>query len=43
MKKLKGKRRSMYRLRAGSHRFEYFIENRVIWVVDAFNRNRGYR
>jgi len=43
IKKLKGKKRDMFRLRAGGHRFEYFIEDRVIWIVDAFKRGRGYR
>lgn len=43
IKKLKGKKRDMFRLRIGDRRFEYFIEDRVIWVVDAFKRGRGYR
>lgn len=43
IKKLKGKDKEMYRLRVGDHRFEYFIEDDKIWVVEAFRRGRGYR
>lgn len=43
IKKLKGKDKEMYRLRVGDHRFEYFVEEDVIWVVEAFRRGRGYR
>ncbi len=43
MKKLKGKRHDMYRLRVGPHRFEYIVEDEKIWVDDAFYRERGYR
>ena len=43
VKKLKGRKRSMYRLRVGDYRFEYFIEGNSVYVVDAFKRGRGYR
>ena len=43
IKKLKGKDKEMYRLRVGDHRFEYFVENDKVWVVEAFRRGRGYR
>lgn len=40
---LQGRDRTMYRLRVGDHRFEYFVEDDTVWVVDAFHRGRGYR
>ena len=43
IKKLKGKDRNMYRLRVGDHRFEYFVEDEKVWIVEAFRRGRGYR
>ena len=43
IKKLKGKDKEMYRLRVGDHRFEYFVEEDKVWVVEAFRRGRGYR
>jgi len=43
IKKLKGKDKEMYRLRVGDYRFEYFVENDKVWVVEAFKRGRGYR
>ncbi len=43
IKKLKGKRHDMYRLRVGNHRFEYFIDEEKIWIDDAFHRGRGYK
>jgi mRNA-degrading endonuclease RelE of RelBE toxin-antitoxin system len=43
IKKLQGKYHDMYRLRVGDHRFEYFIDEDVIWVDNAFLRKRGYR
>lgn len=43
VKKLKGKKHEMYRLRVGDHRFEFFIDERKIWVDEAFRRGRGYR
>lgn len=43
VKKLKGKHHDLYRLRVGNHRFEYFVENDVVWVQSAFSRGRGYR
>jgi len=33
----------MYRLRIGDYRFEYFVEEKTIYVVEAFRRERGYR
>ena len=42
-KKLKGKKHHMYRLRVGEHRFEYFVEEDVVWVDNAFKRGWGYR
>ncbi len=43
IKKLKGKRHDMYRLRVGEHRVEYFVEENKIWIDDVFYRGRGYR
>ena len=43
IKKLKGKKHTLYRLRVGIHRFEYFIEEETIWVDRAFKREQGYR
>jgi mRNA-degrading endonuclease RelE of RelBE toxin-antitoxin system len=42
IKKLKGKMHDVYRLRIGEHRFEYFVEDKVVWVQNAFRRERGY-
>ncbi|AKG91937.1 Cytotoxic translational repressor of toxin-antitoxin stability system [Geoglobus ahangari] len=43
IKKLKGEKRVMYRLRIGDYRFEYFVEGNSVYVVEAFKRSRGYR
>ncbi|MFB6245419.1 MAG: type II toxin-antitoxin system RelE/ParE family toxin [Candidatus Nanohaloarchaea archaeon] len=43
IKKLKGKDKEMYRLWIGDHRFEYFVEDNKVWVIEAFRRGRGYR
>ena len=42
IKKLKGKTHDVYRLRIGEHRFEYFVEDGIVWVQNAFRRERGY-
>lgn len=42
IKKLKGKTHDVYRLRIGEHRFEYFVEDDIVWVQNAFRRERGY-
>ncbi|MFB6209709.1 MAG: type II toxin-antitoxin system RelE/ParE family toxin [Candidatus Nanohaloarchaea archaeon] len=42
IKKLKGKDREMYRLRVGDHRFEYFIDDDKVWIVEAFRRGRHH-
>ena len=42
IKKLKGKKHDMYRLRVGDHRFEYFIDEGTIWFDNAFRRGKGY-
>ena len=42
IKKLKGKTHDLYRLRIGEHRFEYFVEDEVVWVQKAFRREKGY-
>ena len=42
IKKLKGKKHALYRLRIGSYRFEYFVEASVVWVVKTFTREIGY-
>lgn len=42
IKKLKGRLNTLYRLRIGNYRFEYFVENSIVWVVKAFSRGRGY-
>lgn len=43
IKKLKGKKKSLYRLRVGQNRFEYFVKENCIWVVSGFKREKGYR
>lgn len=43
IKKLKGKKHDLYRLRLGNYRFEYFIDEEKIWIDNAFKRERGYR
>ncbi|MBD3282779.1 type II toxin-antitoxin system RelE/ParE family toxin [Candidatus Pacearchaeota archaeon] len=43
IKKLKGRKHDMYRLRLGDYRFEYFIDEEKIWIDNAFKRERGYR
>ena len=43
IKKLKGKKHDMYRLRVGDHRFEYFIDDNKVWIDNSFRRGRGYR
>ena len=43
IKKLEGRKRTMFRLRVGDFRFEYFVEGRVVYVIEAFRRGRGYR
>ena len=42
IKKLNGKTHDLYRLRIGEHRFEYFVEDEVVWVQKAFRREKGY-
>ena len=42
IKKLKGKLHALYRLRVGIYRFEYFVEEPIVWVVRAFARGKGY-
>ena len=43
LKKLKGKKHDMYRLRLGDFRFEYFIDEGKVWIDNAFKREKGYR
>jgi len=43
IKKLKGKKHDMYRLKLGDFRFEYFIDEGKVWIDNAFKRERGYR
>jgi len=43
IKKLKGKKHNLYRLRIGDFRFEYFIDDEKIWIDNAFKREKGYR
>jgi len=43
IRKLKGKKQVMYRLRVGDHRFEYFVDEGKVWVDNAFLLGRGYR
>ncbi|MBI4170767.1 MAG: hypothetical protein HY514_03665 [Candidatus Aenigmarchaeota archaeon] len=33
---------TLYRLRVGDYRFEYFVENSIVWVVKAFSRGVDY-
>ncbi len=42
IKKLSG-REDVYRLRVGSLRFEYIIDDDTVFVENVFFRNRGYR
>ena len=41
IKKLSGKR-DVYRLRVGECRFVYLVEGKVILIMEAFRRERGY-
>ncbi len=43
IKKLKGKKHNLYRLRIGDFRFEYLIDDEKIWIDNAFKREKGYR
>ena len=43
IKKLKGKKHDMYRLKVSDHRFEYFVDEEKVWIDHAFKRGRGYR
>jgi len=43
IKKLKGKRHDLYRLRVGPHRFEYFVEDDIIWIERAFLRGKDHQ
>ena len=43
IKKIKGKTHTLYRLRIGDNRFEYFIDDGKIWIDSGFKRGRGYR
>lgn len=43
IKALKGQSKNAYRLRVGDHRFKYVVEDKEVKVVEAFNRERGYR
>ena len=43
IKKLKGRKEDLLRLRLGEHRFEFFVEEGNIWILSAFKRGRGYR
>ena len=43
IKKLKGRKHDMYRLRVGDYRFEYFVDDGKVWIDNAFKRGRGYR
>ena len=42
IKKLQGKLHTLYRLRVGELRFEYFIKENIVWVVKSFRRGQGY-
>ncbi|MEK6887524.1 MAG: type II toxin-antitoxin system RelE/ParE family toxin [Candidatus Aenigmatarchaeota archaeon] len=42
IKKLQGKLHTLYRLRVGKCRFEYFVEANIVWVTKAFRREQGY-
>ncbi|NMG83488.1 MAG: type II toxin-antitoxin system RelE/ParE family toxin [Methanosarcinales archaeon] len=42
IRKLKGKKHDMYRLRVGDDRFEYFVDEGKVWIDDAFKRGEGY-
>jgi len=42
IKKLRGKRKTAYRLRIGEHRFTYVIKEDCVFVEEAFRRGKGY-
>jgi len=42
IKKIKGKRKAIYRLRVGNHRFRYIIQGKEVLVREGFPRGRGY-
>lgn len=42
IKKLSGKR-NVYRLRVGDYRFIYVVDRHVILLIEAFQREKGYR
>jgi hypothetical protein len=42
LKKLKGKTHDVHSPRIGEHRFEYFAEDGIVWIQNAFRRERGY-
>ncbi len=43
IKKLSGKLHDLYRMRIGDFRFEYFLEEDIVWIVKAFRRGKGYQ
>lgn len=43
IKKLRGKKHDIYRLRVGDHRFEYFVEEGIVWIERAFKRGKEYQ
>ena len=42
IKKLRGKKKTAYRLRIGEHRFLYVIKSKGVYVEEAFRRGKGY-
>ncbi len=42
IKKLRGKKKTAYRLRIGDHRFLYVIKSKEVFVEEAFKRGKGY-
>ena len=42
VKKLRGKKKTAYRLRIGEHRFLYVIKSKDVYVEEAFRRGKGY-
>jgi mRNA-degrading endonuclease RelE of RelBE toxin-antitoxin system len=42
VRKLRGERKTAYRLRVGDHRFTYVVKEDHVYVEEAFRRGRGY-
>lgn len=43
VRRLKGKKHDMHRVRVGDYRFEYFIDEGKVWIDNAFKRGGSHR